>query len=166
VHITQKITKIQDFISTYKSENNDEMPSTNEIKDNVKGISKKVLNDLINGGVINLLSVDRQLSSEGGEAGTFGEIIEDEKIVAPDKNGEFLDNVSNLSFSLNKLKGREKFVLKRRFGLGGKKPETLDEIAESYGVTRERIRQIQLAGMRRLRYSMGRKYGENFFISK
>jgi len=166
VHITQKITKIQDFISTYKSENNDEMPSTTEIKDNVKGISKKVLNDLINGGVINLLSVDRQLSSEDGESRTFGEIIEDEKIVAPDKNGEFLDNVSNLSFSLNKLKGREKFVLKRRFGLGGKKPETLDEIAESYGVTRERIRQIQLAGMRRLRYSMGRKYGENFFISK
>ena len=168
VHTTQKIGKIQDFISTYKSENNNEMPSIDEIKNNVKGISKKILNDLINGGVINLVSVDYILPNEANGASegckTLGDIIKDEGITPPDKNGEFLDNTNNLSFFLNKLKGREKFVLKRRFGLGGKKPETLDEIAASYGVTRERIRQEQLAGLRRLRYAMGRKYGENLFI--
>ena len=58
VHNAAKIGKIKDFIAAYKAENNNTDPSIEEIKENVKGISKKALNDLVNGGVLNLLSVD------------------------------------------------------------------------------------------------------------
>lgn len=168
VHLAGKVGKIKDYISQYKSDNNNEMPSVEAIKENVKGISKKVLNDLVNGGVINTISLEVPVGKDSNNSlqDTLGEITEDEKIVAPDKSGELSDNINNLSLFLDKLKGREKFVIKRRFGLGGKSPETLDEIAESYGVSRERIRQIQITGMRRLRYAMGYRYGENFFIPK
>ena len=65
---------------------------------------------------------------------------------------------------IGKLRGREKTIITRRFGLGGKKPETLEDIAKYYGVSRERIRQIQTKAMRKLRKAMSKKYGENFFI--
>lgn len=164
-HVTLKIGKIMDYVNKYKSENNNKVPSVTQIRVSVKGISKKILNDLINGGVLNLISVDTPVGKEGGEKeGTLGEVIEDEKIVAPDKGGLNSDNIKHLTFYLNKLKGREKHIIRRRFGLGGKAPETLEDIAKSYGVSRERIRQIQLKAMRKLRTSMGKRYGENFFL--
>ena len=67
---------------------------------------------------------------------------------------------------IGKLRGREKTIITRRFGLGGKKPETLEDIAKYYGVSRERIRQIQTKAMRKLRTAMSKKDGENFFIPK
>ncbi len=163
-HVAEKIGKILDYVNKYKSDNNDEMPSLSKIRDNVKGISKTILNDLINGGVLNLTSVDMTIGDGEGKDSTFGDVVEDKKIAAPDKNGEYLDNIKHLTFYLDKLKGREKHIIRRRFGLGGKRPETLEDIAKSYGVSRERIRQIQTKAMRKLRRAMGQQYGENFFI--
>ena len=133
----------------------------------IRELSKAILNDLINGGVVNLISVDTPIGKEGGEKdGTFGDVTEDGKIISPDKSGEFSDNVKHLTFYINKLKRRERTIISRRFGLGGKTPETLESIAESYGVSRERIRQIQYKAMRRLRTLMGHQYGENFFLPR
>tara|TARA_Y100001973_G_scaffold31505_1_gene47491 strand:+ start:1231 stop:2136 length:906 start_codon:yes stop_codon:yes gene_type:complete len=162
-HVADKIGKIKTFQSNFIQEHN-RNPTVSEIKENVRGISKAILNDLINGGVINLSSLDMKMSQEGDGEATLGDLTQDEKIISPDKGGEHEDNVSHLTFYLSKLKRREKHIIKRRFGLGGKKPETLEQIAKSYGVSRERIRQIQTEAMRKLRYHMGRKYGENFFI--
>ena len=164
-HVADKIGKIKTFQSNFIQEHN-RNPTVSEIKENVRGISKAILNDLVNGGVLNLSSLDMKLSQEGDNEATLGDLTQDEKIISPDKGGELQDNVEHLSFYINKLKGREKTIIKRRFGLGGKSPETLEEIAKYYGVSRERIRQIQYKAMRKLRYSMGKIYGENFFIPK
>jgi len=165
-HVAEKIGKIQDYINEYKTENNNIPPSVNEIKANTRGVSKKILNDLINGGVINLFSIDFKLTEEETGETTFGEILSDEKIIAPDKNGLIQDDVENLKYYLNKLSRREKSIVSRRFGMKDGYPETLDNIAETYGLSRERIRQIQTKAMRKLKTMMGSKYQDDFFIPK
>ena len=61
--------------------------------------------------------------------------------------GEAVEGVQN---ALGHLKPRERHVITMRFGLDDEPPATLDEVAESMGVTRERIRQIEAKGIRRL----------------
>ena len=165
-HLAQiKIGKIKTFISEYKSEFGTE-PSVDEIYKGIKkGVSKRAINDLVNGGVLNLKSVDAPLGDDS-DSDTFGDVLEDNQMTAPDKTTGFHDNVKHLTLFINKLKGREKQIIRRRFGLGGKAPETLEDIAKSYGVSRERIRQIQYKAMRKLRTVMGKLYGENFFLPK
>lgn len=53
--------------------------------------------------------------------------------------------------ALATLSDREQFVLNRRFGLDGEEPETFDEVSERCGVTRERVRQIEIRALDRLR---------------
>ena len=62
-HVADKIGKIKTFQATFIHEH-DRNPTVDEIKENVRGISKAILNDLINGGVINLSSLDAQLTQK------------------------------------------------------------------------------------------------------
>ena len=52
---------------------------------------------------------------------------------------------------LDDLAENERLVLRRRFGLEGEPPETLETIGRRLGLTRERVRQIEAAGLRKLR---------------
>ncbi|WP_067485745.1 sigma-70 family RNA polymerase sigma factor [Actinomadura hibisca] len=89
---------------------------------------------------------------DGGDGGEFGDLIEDTD--APDPadavasgllRGE-LDRVMDQA-----LTEREADVIALRFGLGTGEPKTLDEVGRAFGVTRERIRQIEAKGMSKLR---------------
>ena len=53
---------------------------------------------------------------------------------------------------LKSLGARQREVLERRFGLGGRAPETLEEVGKTFGVTRERARQLQQEALLRLRH--------------
>ena len=55
------------------------------------------------------------------------------------------------------LTDREAKVLKMRFGLGGNRPMTLEEVGSKFGVTRERIRQIEAKALRKLKHPSRRK---------
>ena len=68
----------------------------------------------------------------------------------------------NLSEVLQALSDRESRVLKMRFGLGGKKPMTLEEVGREFGVTRERIRQIEAKALRKLKHPSRRKKLQDF----
>jgi RNA polymerase nonessential primary-like sigma factor len=62
------------------------------------------------------------------------------------------DNLNaNLDYWLSKLNDKQREVVERRFGLHGYENSTLEEVANELGVTRERVRQIQMDGLRRLR---------------
>jgi RNA polymerase primary sigma factor len=54
--------------------------------------------------------------------------------------------------SLEGLDDREKDVVRMRFGLNGEKPRTLEEVGKHFGVTRERVRQIEARTMAKLRH--------------
>lgn len=60
------------------------------------------------------------------------------------------DLVAKVAGSLDKLETRERDIVTRRYGLDGDEPETLDQLGTKYGVSRERIRQIEVAAMKKL----------------
>src|ERR1035441_4190764 len=59
--------------------------------------------------------------------------------------------------TLSKLSPRERSVLRRRFGLDGKRPETLEKISRTFDITRERIRQIEEKALKKLRHPARRR---------
>jgi len=63
---------------------------------------------------------------------------------------------------LNALSDREARVLRMRFGLNGSRPMTLEEVGQKFGVTRERIRQIEAKALRKLRHPSKRKRLQDF----
>ncbi len=96
------------------------------------------------------ISLHTPLGEDGDSE--FGDLIEDTEAVVP------LDAVANrmllvaLESVLDSLSERESGVIRMRYGLGDGIPKTLDQIGETFGVTRERIRQIESKTMTKLRH--------------
>ena len=90
----------------------------------------------------------------GEEEDSFlGDFIEDRTTLAPADaaSAQLLrEEVKNVLDSLNN--DRESMVLKLRFGLEDGRPRTLEEVGQQFGVTRERIRQIEAKAIRKLRH--------------
>jgi len=80
--------------------------------------------------------------------------IEDTKMVNPGTRIEDLDRFSHLLEWMDDLNANEREILALRFGLDDKDPETLDTIGQRFGVTRERIRQIEAKSLAKLRKSL------------
>ena len=68
----------------------------------------------------------------------------------------------NINEVLLALSDRESKVLKMRFGLEGQRPMTLEEVGKKFGVTRERIRQIEAKALRKLKHPSRRKKLQDF----
>ena len=94
------------------------------------------------------------LSTPLGEDGDseFGDLIEDSEAVVPAEAVSFTLLQEQLHSVLDTLSEREAGVVSMRFGLTDGQPKTLDEIGKVYGVTRERIRQIESKTMSKLRH--------------
>jgi len=82
----------------------------------------------------------------------LGDFIEDREVPTPDEAA--LENLlkEHLLEALEGLSEKERSVLKYRFGLGEEVPHTLEEVGNIFGVTRERIRQIESKALRKLRH--------------
>ncbi len=94
------------------------------------------------------------LATPLGEDGDseFGDLIEDSEAVVPAEAVSFTLLQEQLHSVLDTLSEREAGVVSMRFGLTDGQPKTLDEIGKVYGVTRERIRQIESKTMSKLRH--------------
>ncbi|ACL69990.1 RNA polymerase sigma factor RpoD [Halothermothrix orenii] len=82
----------------------------------------------------------------------LGDFIEDEDAPAPASAASFTLLREQLDDVLDTLTDREKRVLELRFGLEDGRPRTLEEVGKEFGVTRERIRQIEAKALRKLRH--------------
>ncbi len=92
---------------------------------------------------------------EEGEDSFLGDFIEDEHTGAPEEEASrqmLKDQVEDI---LKKLNDRERQILQMRYGLMDDRPRTLEEVAKEFGITRERIRQIETRILRKLRYNRG-----------
>ncbi len=85
---------------------------------------------------------------------SLGEMIMDERHRGPDEEMLESDNLSYVMRQIETMDIREAAVLKRRFGLEGHEPQTLKEIGEALGLTRERVRQIETEALSRLAESL------------
>ncbi|MDX6646407.1 MAG: polymerase primary sigma factor [Miltoncostaeaceae bacterium] len=85
------------------------------------------------------------------EDSPLGEFIEDKDAVNPSDAVTELLQREQLDCLLNTLTHRERTVLELRFGLRGDEPRTLEEVGQAFGVTRERIRQIEVKTLNKLK---------------
>ena len=96
------------------------------------------------------ISLHTPLGEDGDSE--FGDLIEDSEAVVPSDSVSFTLLQEQLHSVLDTLSEREAGVVSMRFGLNDGQPKTLDEIGKVYGVTRERIRQIESKTMAKLRH--------------
>ena len=96
------------------------------------------------------VSLEKPVGDE--EESEFGQFIADERAESPyERAAEILTNEA-LRDALEKLSYRERRVLELRYGLGGERPRTLDEVGRTFNVTRERIRQLESQSLKKLQH--------------
>ena len=81
----------------------------------------------------------------------LGDLLEDRTVSPPDAAALRYDTQRQVGKALGVLTPKEEHIIKKRFGIGFAKGHTLEEISEDFGVTRERIRQIEVSALRKLR---------------
>ncbi len=89
-------------------------------------------------------------SPVGEDATELGEMIEDERLRGLGSDMAARQRDSHISELISQLPYRERLILELRYGLSGEQPHTLEEVGRRFGVTRERVRQIETRTLRRL----------------
>jgi RNA polymerase primary sigma factor len=95
------------------------------------------------------ISLEKPMGDDGGSE--FGQYLEDEHTTLPDDAAASSIRVEALGECMKTLSERERRVLELRYGLNGELPHTLDEIGRELEVTRQRVQQIEIRGLRALR---------------
>lgn len=147
VHMTENINKFKKTERELLSQLNRE-PKIKEIAD-AMGISEKQAKE-IQSYIVEPTSLDIQVGDDDDT--TIGSFIEDTHFVNPESAYIKESNGDVVNAVLDTLSDREANILRLRFGIGGKKAMTLEEVGKEYGLTRERIRQIEAKALRKLRH--------------
>jgi len=152
VHLVDKVAKAH-RVSLQMSDELGREPTDDELSEEL-GIAREKVAQLRSAG-IRPASLDAPVGDD--DSPEFGESIGDEQAQTPfeflrDKN--LRDEVDGL---LDVLDDREKKIISQRFGLDGGKPKTLENVGEDFGVTRERIRQLQNIALAKLRRALAKK---------
>ena len=147
VHAVEKVAKVRKVSQTLEEELGRE-PMIDEIAE-VTGIPRSKLSDLLDAAA-RPVALDAPVG-DGADAATYGDIIADSSSQAPDAALSHFELLRQIEDFLDILDERELSIVTRRFGLRGLKAETLEEISGDFGVTRERIRQIQNVAINKMR---------------
>src|ERR1700724_1627981 len=152
VHLGEKIAKVR-RVALHMSEELGREPTDDELGEEI-GIAREKVSQLKTVS-IRPASLDAPISDD--DSTEFGEIVGDEDAQTPfellrDKN--LRNEVGGL---LEVLDDRERKIIFSRFGLDGGKPKTLEEVGKKFGVTRERIRQLQNIALSKLRRALAKK---------
>ncbi len=152
VHLVDKISKIR-RVAAQMSEELGREPTDDELAEEV-GINPAKISQLKTA-AIRPASLDAPIGDD--ESTEFGEIVGDAEAMDPFellRDKDLHDEVGDL---LESLDARERSIINSRFGLDGEKPSTLEEVGEQFGVTRERIRQLQNIALHKMRKALNKK---------
>jgi len=149
VHLADKVAKVR-RVSLQMSDELGREPTDEELGEEI-GIDSGKITRLKSVG-IRPASLDAPIADN--DSTEFGEVIGDDEAQTPfellrDKN--LLGEVDGL---LEVLDPREKKIISRRFGLDGGEPKTLEDVGKDFGITRERIRQLQNIALAKLRRAL------------
>lgn len=152
VHMNEKIFKYarakKDFLQNFGFE-----PSNRDVADQLGWRVEDV--ERVSSIVTNPTSLDASIGED--EDSSLGDFVPDENAADADTIITNYELTEILRTLMGPLTEREKGVLVYRFGLDGAAPLTLEEVGEIYGVTRERIRQLEAKAIRKIKYSRKRR---------
>ncbi|MEM1156717.1 MAG: RNA polymerase sigma factor RpoD/SigA [Verrucomicrobiota bacterium] len=154
VHVIDKLTRINRLNSQLTEELGRE-PDEQELAAELN-ISTKKLN-LLRRASQHTLSLDQPVGNDENTSSSLTDLVQDLGAADPSIELETQNMHELVKDSLDILNERELKILGLRFGLDGNKPLTLAEIGEKFGVTRERIRQLQNGALQKLRKAMEKK---------
>lgn len=154
VHMVQKIAHMRS-ISRRLAEELGREPTRSELSEET-GIPERKLAALQQASQ-RITSLDAPLGEGEGEGATFAEVIGDENAVDPSEALSWTNSAEQLDDLLATLDPRETKIIYARFGLDGKRPMNLEEIGRDFGLTRERIRQLQNKALDKMRRALRRK---------
>jgi len=146
VHVVEKLNRIMRSERKLRAELGRE-PSTDEIARDVEMTTDEV--DQIRRSAQVPVSLEKPVGDD--DESEFGHFLADESAPLPDELAETTLQREALRSILGALSERERMVLELRYGLDGQQPRTLDEVGRAFNVTRERIRQIEHQGLKKLR---------------
>lgn len=152
VHMVDKIARLRKISMTLTEELGRE-PNDEELTE-ILGIPRKKL-ALLKQAAQRPTSLEAPVGEQGSS--TYSETLGDANAVDPSEALTAKEMHSELGPLLNLLDQRETKIIGARFGLNGKKPLTLEEISRDFGVTRERIRQLQNIALEKMRRALGKK---------
>ncbi|MFC7339246.1 RNA polymerase sigma factor RpoD/SigA [Haloferula chungangensis] len=152
VHMVDKIAKMR-RISSMLGEALGREPTDEELSEEL-GLPRRKL-AMLKQASQRPTSLDAPINE--GEATQYGEIIGDESADNPLESLSDKNMHGELDDLLSVLDQRERQIIDERFGLNGKKPLTLEEVGREFGVTRERIRQLQNVALTKMRKALRRK---------
>ena len=146
VHIVEKLNKIaraeRSLVTTLGRD-----PTAEEIAELISGVEPEEVQALKRS-ARPPISLDKPVGDEDGVE--FGQLIADEHAESPYERVLGTLAQEALAAAMANLGYRERRVLELRFGLGGTAPQTLDEVGRAFNITRERVRQIENASLRKL----------------
>ena len=149
VHMVETINKVLRATRKLTNELNRE-PSVEEIAKEMGMEPEKV--DYVMKIKQDIASLDATVGRDGDdEDSVLGDFIEDEGRVSPEDAAAAQMLKEQIAEILSSLSEREQKVVKLRFGIGGGRPHTLEEVGAEFSVTRERIRQIEAKALSKLR---------------
>jgi RNA polymerase primary sigma factor len=152
VHLVDKIAKMR-RVSMQMTEELGREPTDDELAEEIGLLPAKVTQ--LKSAAIRPTSLDQPIGDD--DSTEFGEIVGDEEADDPFETLRDKDLREEVGDLLDILDERERKIINSRFGLDGHKPKTLEEVGEKFGVTRERIRQLQNIALHKLRKALSKK---------
>jgi RNA polymerase primary sigma factor len=146
VHLIEESTRISRIFAKFMREKGRE-PSPEEVS-KIMGLSVVRVNEILRA-IQEPVSLETPILSEEKE---LKDVIIDEKAISPFKTLENTEASSRIEQVLSSLTEREEKIIRMRFGIGINSEHTLEEVGKYFNLTRERIRQIEIKALKKLRH--------------
>ena len=152
VHLVDKIGKIR-RVAAQMTEELGREPTTEELAEELGLPPAKVAH--LKNVAVRPASLDAKINADDDTA--FGDLVSDERAEDPFEALRDKDLREEVGDLLDVLDPRERKIISFRFGLGGGKERTLEEVGRKFGVTRERIRQLQNIALQKMRKALRKR---------
>ena len=147
IHMSDKIGRMLKTMREFNQENG-RMPTPEEISE-LMGTSVEKVNLMLRAGMPPI-SLDEPVGED--EEDELGDFIKDERATDPYEEANTKLLRERINEVLSELSPREAKILRYRFGLADGESRTLEDLGRKFGITRERVRQIEAIALRRLRH--------------
>ncbi len=153
VHMVETINKLNKVIRDYMQKNGS-YPTIDDLAQ-LMGKPREKIAEILKA-ARETISLESTVGND--DESTIGDFVEDVNVISPEDAASQMMLHEQIEKVLNTLSPREAMVLKMRYGLIDGKAKTLEEVGQYFNVTRERIRQIEVKALRKLRHPSRSKH--------